>query len=588
MCPADIIVELGTDIPVTNATATGGCTTPSISFMDNITGPTRALLLHEKKSKHSWATRSPVNVTVDEPITATGNGTSFVAQILGPLVPFTANMTVTNSTQQARAMRDFRSPAPMPNVAQTHSAQILESGQGFSPPDPTLDASSNWVVTMTNWGGGSRLVIYSAADLTLQGSFILNTEAVSGDCATNGAGDPQLLYDEVADRWVVLEFTAGLNDLCIYATDSNNPLTANWMLYQIMTPTFPDYPKFGVFGDLYTVTTNENDMSGATPAIYFIERQPIVTGAMTTRWFRVTRPPLDGFGFQAYAPVTVEGGPQPGAGIHENGALFMRHNDDESHSFTPVGGQDFVEVAHYKNVNFDMSTASLTTYSIPVPEFDSDLCGLGGTSCVVHPGDTPLDPLREVIMDRLVYRSIPGKSQQSIVATWATNVGADRPGIFWAEFRPSGMGSMWSLFQSNIYSPSGDVARWMPSAAMDSQGTVCMIYSVASAMKEPSLRVTTRLANDAAGMLRNELEVAAGGAPAVDGSSRWGDYFGMATDPSQPRIFFAIGEFSPPGSGVWQVHVSRLRISGDVIERTFTAEDTCMDSDSCIQTITVQ
>ena len=67
--------------------------------------------------------------------------------------------------------------------------------------------------------------------------------------------------------------------------------------------------------------------------------------------------------------------------------------------------------------------------SIPVTEFDSDLCGLSSFTCIDQPGNANfLDPLREVVMYRVQYRNFG--THETLVGNLVTDVsGNDDAGV---------------------------------------------------------------------------------------------------------------------------------------------------------------
>ena len=72
----------------------------------------------------------------------------------------------------------------------------------------------------------------------------------------HGEGDPIVVYDRLADRWVISQFAkpAGATqpqDECI-AVSQTDDATGAWYRYDFhLTFRFSDYPKFGVWPDGY-------------------------------------------------------------------------------------------------------------------------------------------------------------------------------------------------------------------------------------------------------------------------------------------------------------------------------------------------
>ena len=83
------------------------------------------------------------------------------------------------------------------------------------------------------------------------------------DC-TDPSGDPVVVYDQLADRWILSQFTTrGLDDPalpfynCVAVSTTGDP-TGSYYRYAFTTGlNFPDYPKYGVWTDSYVITTRE-------------------------------------------------------------------------------------------------------------------------------------------------------------------------------------------------------------------------------------------------------------------------------------------------------------------------------------------
>ncbi|MFO7682720.1 MAG: hypothetical protein R6X34_22005, partial [Chloroflexota bacterium] len=116
------------------------------------------------------------------------------------------------------------------------------NGQGYTfvnPPDTVGDIGKDHYVQMIN---ATRVAIYNKTT----GALVIPAFDLAdlGGCAT-GEGDPIVLYDQLADRWFLSEFGSG-NSLCTYVSQTPDP-TGAYYSYQFSTPTFPDYPKYGVW-----------------------------------------------------------------------------------------------------------------------------------------------------------------------------------------------------------------------------------------------------------------------------------------------------------------------------------------------------
>lgn len=423
---------------------------------------------------------------------------------------------------------------------------------GAFPPDTVGDVGPNHYIQMVNdgVGGGSRFAIYNKSGTLLAGPTSLQTLWTAGGACAIGAGDPIVLYDRLADRWLMSEFASTGNHLCVYISRTADPVTGGWFLYDFTTPNFPDYPKYAVWPDAYYVSTNE----ATGPAVYALDRSRMLQGLSAT-FQRFTAPSLAGFGFQALTPSDLDGPIPPPAGSRN---FFMRHRDDEVHNAgTNDPTRDFLELWEFQ---VDWVTPANSTFTkvadIPVAEFDSTLCGLTSFFCFPQPGTTTtLDPLREVIMWRLQYRNFG--PHETLVGNLVTDVDTtDRGGIRWFELRKTG--GSWTLHQQGTYAPDA-AHRWMGSIAMDEDGNIALSYSVSSSTVFPSIRYAGRLTSDPSGTLpQGEFTVIAGGGSQT-APTRWGDYSSMNVDPSDDCTFWYTNEYIAAGSTTWRTRVASFK-----------------------------
>jgi hypothetical protein len=428
------------------------------------------------------------------------------------------------------------------------------NGQGFTgvtPPDPVGDVGPDYYIQMVNAGSGGTFTIYDKTNGSVVAGPTFLDSLGSGFCAS-GLGDGIVLYDQLAGRWLLSEFSSSGSRLCVYISQTGDPLSGGWYNYDFAAPSFPDYPKYAVWPDAYYVSSNE-----FTTAAYALERSQMLIGAAAS-FQRFSAPDLAGFGFQALIPSDVDG-PAPPAGAPN---YFMRHRDDEAHNpgaNDPV--KDFLEIweFHVDFANAANSTFTRVMPDIAVTDFDSDLCGLISFSCFPQPGASPgLDPLREVVMWRLQYRNFG--SHETLVGNLVTDVdGNDHGGVRWFELRKSGGGS-WTFLQEGTYAPDGD-NRWMGSIAMDGSGNIALGYNVSSSTTFPGLRYTGRLATDPLKTMRPENVLVAGGGS--NSSNRHGDYNSMNVDPVDDHTFWFTGEYN--ASSAWSTRIGSFKfpVCGD-------------------------
>ena len=430
--------------------------------------------------------------------------------------------------------KNYAPPAP-PTKALTQNWDGM-GYTGVNPADPSVDVGPNHVVQMINGGSGSYIQVYSKTGTPI-GSQVYFDNFMS---MPGGAGDPIVLYDERADRWFLSEFSAAGNNLHIAISTTADP-TGTYYTYTFNSPGgFPDYPKYSIWENEYVMTANVN-----TPDIFAFNRADLLAGTATTAQM-FSQNNFGTIGFQASTPVSMNGTTLPPSG---QPALLMRMRDDA----WAGAATDALEMWE---LDIDWVTPGNSTLSqvqtIGTSPHETELCGYTSFSCIPQLGGTPLDPLRELLMNRIHYRNFG--SHESIVCCHVTDVdGADHAGIRWYELRRTGgTGGTWAIFQEGTYAPDAD-HRWMPSIGISATGNIGLAYSVASSSTAPSLRYTGRKECDPLGtMTEPETNIVAG--TTANGSNRWGDYFQMGCDPSDGETFYFTGCYNT--SSQWSTRIA--------------------------------
>ena len=421
-------------------------------------------------------------------------------------------------------------------TAQTTQSFSFEGlDNGAQPPDPTGDIGKNYYIQSVN---ASSFAIYDKTTGNMVAGPTAMDSLGTGSCAS-GAGDPIIIYDSLAERWVMSEFTFN-NDMCVYVSMTDDPVSGGWCNYEFTAPQFPDYPKYSMWPDAYLVTSNE----GGNVPVYALDRENMITCGTARPFQRLTAPRLPGLGFQAFTPVDANGATAPPAGAD---ALLMRHRDTELGNQGPA--LPTTDVLEMWALDIDWNTPGNSTLSqlpnIEISEFDSNLCPpLSIFSCIPQPGtSTRLDPLVEVIMFALGYRNFG--THESIVGVLQTDIGdfEDHSGERWFELRrTTGAGGAWSLYQEGTYSPDAD-HRFMGAISQDGDGNILLAYALSSDTVNPSVRYTGRLSSDPLGtMTEPETSLVAG--TGFNSSIRYGDYSQMGVDPVDECTFWMTVEYT--------------------------------------------
>ena len=140
-------------------------------------------------------------------------------------------------------------------------------GFAFVPPDTNGAVGATQFVQIVN----VTLAVYDKGTGTvLLGPETINTiwKGFGGPCEAGNGGDPVVLYDQLAGRWLVsqLQFNSSFTSFqqCV-AVSNTSDATGRYHRYAFdFGANLPDYPKFGVWPDAYYYTANTFAPLGGT------------------------------------------------------------------------------------------------------------------------------------------------------------------------------------------------------------------------------------------------------------------------------------------------------------------------------------
>ena len=445
------------------------------------------------------------------------------------------------------------------------------------PPDPSGAVGPNNYVQVVNlsfaiWNKSGSLLYGPAANKTLWQGF-------GGPCETRNDGDPVVLYDELADRWLMSQFALpnfprGPFYQCIAVSKGGDP-TGAWFRYEftISQDKLNDYPKFGVWPDGYYLSVNQFSCrfiscSWAGQGVAAFERDQMLAGQAARMVFfdlYTTDPNLGGM-----LPSDLDGAAPP-AGTPN----YFVQVDDNAWSYSP----DQLQMWKF-TVNWTNPAASTFSpeVNLPTAAFDSNLCGYS-RNCIPQQGtNVKVDAISDRLMYRLQYRNFG--SYQTLVLNHTVDIGSDHAGIRWYELRKSVSG--WSINQQSTFSPDS-YHRWMASAAMNGNGDIGLGYSKSSSSLYPAIVATGRLSTDAANAMRvTETTIKPGTGFQTHSSGRWGDYTQLTVDPVDDCTFWYTNEYYNAGasSAGWSTFIGSFDL-GDCGGGTPNSSPTASFASSC-------
>ena len=428
--------------------------------------------------------------------------------------------------QNSVAVDDFTA-ANMPTTDMNFNGiQFPGVACNCAPPDTNGEVGSTQYVQIVNEG---FQVFDKTTGASLLGPSGIQTvwSGFGGVCENNGNGDPVVMYDQIADRWVISQFAGASvpTDECV-AVSTTNDATGSYHRYDFhLGSNFFDYPHLSVWPDAYYMSMNVFNSSGTSflgPQPFAFDRVKMLQGLPATFVTTgITGGPLE----ETYLPADLDGSTLPPAGAP---ATFVQ--------WPGPGG--------YKTFHFHVDFAtpansSFTVFANPTAAGFTQLCGLT-RSCVPQSGTTSrLDALGDRLMFRLAYRNFG--THESVVGNYTVS-SASVAGIRWFELRNVTNGPV-TVFQESTYQPD-TTWRWLGSAAMDKDGNIAIGYSASSSTIFPQLRYAGRLSSDPLNVLgQGEATLFAGTGSQTGTNSRWGDYAALTVDPVDDCTFWFTSEY---------------------------------------------
>ncbi|MEM7187688.1 MAG: GEVED domain-containing protein, partial [Bacteroidota bacterium] len=419
-------------------------------------------------------------------------------------------------------------------------ASAAESG--FLPPDPTGAVGPNHYVHSVN----SIVKIFDKTGNLLLGPVSLASFLGNG----SNNGDPIVLYDQLADRWVVSEFGAGSNSLSIGVSETNDP-TGSYNVWDYTFGGFPDYPKYGVWHDGYYGTVNLN---GQTTQGFVMERDVMLAGGADPQILIFNLPQIIVNPNQVKSPGAVN---LLGTNFDPATPGYIVYLQDDA-----WGGvsQDHIKVWE---IDMDWNNVGNSTVSTPqvinTDPFDAGELFGNGNGALRQPGTSQrLAGHGGIISFGANYR--PFGTHNSWLITFNTFIDANETGgIRWIELRNTGV-NPWTIFQEGTYSIADGHSRLMSSAAMDAAGNIAMAYTTGSTSLAPSLRYTGRFAGDPLGQMTVAETVIIDGPGVRTNTNRYGDYAHMTMDPNNFTFWSTADYFS--SNNQWRTQVASFSLSG--------------------------
>lgn len=429
---------------------------------------------------------------------------------------------------------------------------IDEALSTIYPADPTGDIGANHYIQMVNASDGFTygflMNVYDKNGNLLYGPTF--SSGLWTSIGYYGTGDPIVLYDHDADRWLISEMGADFASMLVAVSATSDPLGA-WYAYRFTAPDLPDYPKYAMWPNAYLVTTDEGFNGGDSP-VYAFDRQAMINGDTTIKVLRFGVPSIPAITVQILNAADWEG-PLPPATVDP---IIMRLQDNA----WGIVSQDQIEMwsLHIDWANLGNSQL-VGPNPLLVSPFDASACYSGWQFCVPQPGGSWLSAIDGFLLYRVYYRKFPG--YEAMVCCHLADVnGSGHTGIRWCELRNGGSG--WQVHDEGTYAPD-TLHRVHASICMDAKGSIALGYmrTGGGPTDFPSLYLTGRRMDDPPGVMSIPETLVAGSAYA-NWLGRSGDYSAMTLDPTNQAEFWYTGQYFPD-QYEWATRVTSFRIASD-------------------------
>ncbi len=378
-------------------------------------------------------------------------------------------------------------------------------------------------------------------------------------CSTFDSGLPIVLYDTLADRWLLSQYCYNTPPFRqMVAISKTGDPTGEYFVYEFVMPNIRinDFSKFGVWPDGYYMSTEEftgSDFSGS--GLFAFERAKMLVGDPSASYIYFNRPSASAARRGNFLPADLDGLRPPPMGAPN---IFV------SYSATEYGdAQDAIRLFDF---HADFANPANSTFTeraeSPLIVAAFDPTSPDGRTDITQPAPGErLDANSDRINYRVAYRNFGASESLIFNQTARLAIAPYRAGVRFYELRRSG--NIFSVIEQSTIGDT-DSSRWIASVAADHQGNVAIGYNKVSDEKRPSLLYAGKLASESAGTFRQEEFLVEGTGVQKAFGWRWGDYSGMSVDPADDCTFWMTGEYYTQASQdfsdfTWLTRIGRFK-----------------------------
>jgi len=343
---------------------------------------------------------------------------------------------------------------------------------------------------------------------TKSGSLVRGTFGLDSFFGVPGASlsDPQVSFDAGSGRWFASIINIGTNQVLIAVSTSNDP-TGTFNLYSLSDGTsLPDQPVTGTNDDKYVVSVNDFNSAGTSflgVHYWFLNKSELVAGAATIHTATNTPDPNM---FSLH----------PAQHLSSSTTFYLVTDCTGSCVPSPTSQTNTETVVSLTGVPPATVTVSSSSFSIATSVIGPN---------AAQPGTRTLLVTNDNRVESVAWES------NSLWASWndaCVPSGDTSTRTCLRLVQATTSGATATKAQDFDFAASGQY--YFYPAVTSFQGQLAVSFGTSSSNVFPSAVVTGRASTDPLNTLEAPVTVRAGSA--IDTSTRYGDYFGAATDPT--------------------------------------------------------
>jgi Concanavalin A-like lectin/glucanases superfamily len=401
---------------------------------------------------------------------------------------------------------------------------------GCSPPDPNAGVGPNHVFEMVNLAG----IIYNKDGTLAKSTFSLYT--FFSLSTSKSLSDPQVFYDAISGRWFASIIDISDLSLQIAVSTSSDP-TGTFNLYSISTGShLPDQPFIGTSDDKFVISANDFNTAGTSyqgVQYWVLNKSEMVSGAST----------ID---LVASTPDTTMFTLRPVRHLTSTSVFYMVTNClsacVSSSSLTTTSAS----LLALTGVPPGPVTVTSNTFSIATSTSPPDAQQPGTSTLLATNDNRILSATWEANNLWLSWNDACVPSGDTMTRSCVRLI----------ELTTAGTGAP---AKNQDFDYSSNAQYFFYPAVSLYQGQLAVVYGQSSTTFYPSLLVTGRLPTDPTNTLQAPATIRTGIQPDI--STRYGDYFSAATDPTatSTSTFWVTGEYRASSvSSSWNTAIARV------------------------------